>query len=158
MMRQLTKAERVSLEKYRDAMNAGLQAQYGAADQAILTLSSAGLGVSLAFLKNVQVIERWSVEVLLVPSWIAFGVAILMTIYSFRLSIMAHKERRDFARDHLKSGIAEEFVSKHAYAEQTDYLNLFALLLFSAAVILTIAFVAINHGAILSCAGGSGSA
>jgi hypothetical protein len=59
-------------------------------DKSILTLSSAMLGLSLTFMKDIvpmaQITHRYSLYV----SWICFTVSVLCVICSFRLSIPAH--------------------------------------------------------------------
>jgi hypothetical protein len=59
-------------------------------DKSILTLSSAMLGLSLTFMKDIvpiaQITHRYSLYV----SWICFAVSVLSVICSFRLSIPAH--------------------------------------------------------------------
>jgi len=79
-------------------------------DKSVLTYSSAGLGVSLAFIKDIVPLAQAVVLPLLYGSWIAFGVAILVTIGSYWLSIHAQ-------RTHL------EHLRKYYLDRQPEYLN-----------------------------------
>ena len=79
-------------------------------DKSVLTYSSAGLGVSLAFIKDIVPLARAVALPLLYGSWIAFGVTILITIGSYWLSIHAQ-------RTHL------EHLRKYYLDKQPEYLN-----------------------------------
>src|ERR1035438_897217 len=65
-------------------------------DKNILTYSSAGLGISLVFLKDIVPLANAVGLYLLYASWVAFGLAILVTVSSFRLSVMG-------LNDHVKN-------------------------------------------------------
>ena len=79
-------------------------------DKSILTYSSAGLGVSMAFIKDIVPLAKAVALPLLYGSWIAFGVAILVTIGSYWLSIHAQ-------RTHL------EHLRRYYLEKQPEYLN-----------------------------------
>ena len=62
----------------------GQQSEY---DKQLLTLSSAMLGVSLAFIKDVVQLRNAELLFVLYASWAAFGICILGVVFSFQLSI-----------------------------------------------------------------------
>ena len=55
-------------------------------DRAILTLSTASLGLSVTFIKNMVEIDQAACLWLLETSWVLFGIAIVTTVLSFQLS------------------------------------------------------------------------
>jgi hypothetical protein len=61
-------------------------------DKSILTYSSAGLGISLVFLKDIVPLANAVGLSLLYASWVAFGMAILVTVGSFHLSVIAFED------------------------------------------------------------------
>jgi hypothetical protein len=67
-------------------------------DKSILTFSSLGLSLSLAFIKDIVPLASAVGLVLLYTSWVAFGVAILITIFSFQLGVMAQEKHLDHLR------------------------------------------------------------
>jgi hypothetical protein len=79
-------------------------------DKNILTYSSAGLGISLVFLKDIVPLANAVGLYLLYASWVAFGFAILVTVSSFRLSEMA-------LNDHVKN------LNKYGVTRRTEDLN-----------------------------------
>src|ERR1035437_8995153 len=56
-------------------------------DKQLLTLSSAMLGVSLAFIKDVIQLHDAALMAVLYASWVAFGLCILGVLFSFQFSI-----------------------------------------------------------------------
>jgi hypothetical protein len=79
-------------------------------DKSILTYSSAGLGISLVFIKDIVPLAKAVGLMLLYASWVAFGVAILVTVFSFQLSMMAQEK-------HL------EHLRRYYLDRQPEYLN-----------------------------------
>src|SRR5260370_16930683 len=69
---------------YRGELNSARQSNIDELDKAILTLSSGGLGLSLAFLKDIVPLTQTSLLPLLYFSWGLFIVAIVFTLVSFR--------------------------------------------------------------------------
>jgi hypothetical protein len=76
-------------------------------DKSILTYSSAGLGVSLVFLKDIVPLANAVALVLLYASWIWFGVAILVTVFSFQLSVMSQEKHLEHLREYYLESKAE---------------------------------------------------
>jgi hypothetical protein len=67
-------------------------------DKSILAYSSAGLGVSLVFIKDIVPLATAVGLILLYASWVLFGVAILVTVISFQLSAMAQEKHIEHLR------------------------------------------------------------
>jgi hypothetical protein len=81
-------------------------------DNNMLALSSGALGVSLAFIKDIVPMGKAVCLTLLMASWIAFAVCIVITIVSFQVSIAALKEHRGFLNKVFASRTHEVFNHK----------------------------------------------
>src|SRR4051812_40324343 len=67
-------------------------------DRGLLTLSSGALALSLAFIKDVVPFAK-SVHIpLLFISWISFALCIIVTLASFRFSVIAQERHLEYAR------------------------------------------------------------
>ncbi len=115
-------------------------------DGAILTLSTAALGVSIAFIENIVPLEIAQYVIFLIFSWCLFGASIISTLVSFITSQIAIKTQLYFAEEYyLKK--KDEFLTKpNKAAKYTDRLNYSSAFLFIAALLFTIAFATINLG------------
>ena len=91
--KKLDAQRRKEVMPYREHLWDSLFSSYAEFDRAILTLSSALLALSIAFVKDIVPIEQISLPGLLVASWILFGVSILSTLTSF----ISHSFRERFA-------------------------------------------------------------
>lgn len=115
-------------------------------DKAIISLSTAGLGLSLAFIKDIVKIPEAHCLVLLYFSWSLFGAAIISTILSFVSSQSGINKQLYFAEEYYLEK-KEEFINKRNWQAQiTNYLNIFSGIVFVGAIILTVIFVISNIG------------
>ena len=117
-------------------------------DNAILTLSSAALGLSLGFIKNILPIEKVDYLLLLILSWISFVVAIILVIVSYFTSQKAIDKQLDIAYDYYIGKKESALKEKNNFAICTEKLNKLSGLLFIMAIGITILFVTINIGGI----------
>jgi hypothetical protein len=85
-------------------------------DKSILTYSSAGLGISLAFIKDIVPLANAVWLPLLYTSWIAFGVAILITVFSFQLSVKAQEKHLEHLCKYYLEGKPEYLNAQNAAA------------------------------------------
>lgn len=113
-------------------------------DGAILTLSTAALGISLTFVKEVVPVEKAQCLALLVISWWLFGLAIVSTMVSFLASQLGIKRQLHYAEEYYLNNKEEFLTKENNPAKLTEALNYVSGLLFVAAVILTIVFVSTN--------------
>lgn len=141
-------------------INASLLSNSQMLDKAILSLSSAGLGVSLAFIKNVVPLDKATNLYLLYLSWGTFVGAIAGTLVSFLASQCGLEKQANQVNNELEDMddeqviILSEGVDDNEY-EETDpsdrpfqvskWLTRFSLGCYIAAIILTILFVACNR-------------
>ena len=155
------------LKQALDQINASLLSNSQMLDKAILSLSSAGLGVSLAFIKNVVPLDKATNLYLLYSSWGTFVGAIASTLVSFLASECGLEKQANQVNDELEDMddeqviILPEGVDDNEYEEdyeETDlsdkpfqiskWLTRFSLLCYIAAIVLTVLFVAFNRDAI----------
>ena len=115
-------------------------------DGAILTLSTAALGVSIAFVDNIVPLEIAEYVILLIVSWFLFGASIISTLISFIISQIAIKTQLSYAEEYYLNKKDEFLTKKNKAAKYTDRLNYSSAFLFIAALIFTIAFATINLG------------
>jgi len=69
-----------------------IQSSTDSYDQSLLTLSSGGLGLSIAFIKDIVPLQHATWLILLYVSWVAFGLCILTTVVSFQVAIVTQRE------------------------------------------------------------------
>lgn len=113
-------------------------------DRAILSLSTAALGFSLAFIKDLVVLNDSSHVWLLFSSWGFFVIAIIMTLLSFVTSQKAIEKQLYFAEQYYLNE-REEFIKKKNWMSYlTDWIFYSSSVVFITAVFLTVLFVKIN--------------
>lgn len=113
-------------------------------DKAILSLSSALLGVSLAFIKDVVPLHEARHPWLLIFSWYAFGFAIISTLISFRVSQLAiNREFAIIAALYLNDDV-DSCKRGNKYAGATVFVNILSGIFFVLGIACSIAFVSIN--------------
>lgn len=112
-------------------------------DKAVLSLSTAFLALSLAFLKDVLPLQRAEWLLLLYGSWVALAGAVLATIVSFWVSQRGIDVQLKKAEDYyLRDDQAA--LTKSGIAKATEWVNAASGVLFVLGVLLTIAFVIVN--------------
>lgn len=113
-------------------------------DNAILTLSTGVLAISLAFIKDIVPLANSQYVVLLIISWCAFGASIVSTLVSFALSQVAIKRQLDYAEKYYLEEKEEYLSKKNCPAILTEFVNYASGILFIAGIATTICFVSIN--------------
>ena len=113
-------------------------------DRAILTYSTAGLGLSLAFLKDFLPITEAGYAWLLYGSWGMFTLAITITICSYISSQRGITRQLVLGERYYMRRDEAAVTEKNLFVAMTDWLNNVSGLCFIAAIIFTTAFVSIN--------------
>ncbi|MBI3532207.1 MAG: hypothetical protein HY068_07020 [Burkholderiales bacterium] len=113
-------------------------------DKAILTLSSAGLGVSVALLKDVIPLDHATFLPILYASWGMFIVSIVSTLASFLVSGKALDHQKQLAERAYRQGDEAAFSEPNRLDRWTRKLNYTSAISFVVALLLTPAFVIIN--------------
>jgi hypothetical protein len=113
-------------------------------DNAILTLSTGVLGLSLAFIKDIVSLDRSQYVLLLEISWWAFGASILSVLVSFVLSQLGIKRQLEYAGKYYLDGEDEYLRKKNSPAFWTEIMNYASGVLFLVGIVTTIFFVSVN--------------
>lgn len=111
-------------------------------DKSVLTLSSAGLGLSVSFLKDIGGTVSW--PWVLYGSWMLFVAATLSTMASFLVSAKALDAHKTLARKAYIEGDEKAFAAKNPWDICTRWLNYISAATFGMALIATIVFVITN--------------
>lgn len=109
-------------------------------DKNILTLSSAGLAISLTLLKDIVSKEGPTLVAFLYLSWTFFGLAILSTIASFLISNKALTKQLSIAERYYIDGDQNAFSEKNRWGNFTSLLNWLSGSFFILAIISVIVF------------------
>jgi hypothetical protein len=112
-------------------------------DKAVLSLSTAFLGFSLAFLKDLVPIHLAEWRCFLYGSWMALGGSVLCTIVSFWVSQRAIDVQLRKAEDYYLRD-DQSALRKSPMAKATDWVNAASGVLFVLGLLLTTTFVGLN--------------
>lgn len=113
-------------------------------DRAILMLSSAGLGLSLLFIKDPFPLSEAACTLSLYSSWVMFGLAILSTLVSFFVSQQGIKKQLKMNTEYYLEGKEEVQYQKNRWAKATECLSYVSFSIYILAVILLFSFIARN--------------
>jgi len=113
-------------------------------DKAILTYSSAGLALSLGFLKDFIAITHANAAYLLFLSWVLFGVAIVVTLFSFISSQLGITKQLALNERYYLQLDDCALSEKNFFARCTDWLAYVAGTAFVVAIGCSALFVSIN--------------
>lgn len=113
-------------------------------DRAILSLSSAFLAVSVAFIRGQDSSPITDSVWLLWSSWGAFGCAVVATIFSFMASQHAIKQQLEKAERYYLRCEEDALVESHGTGKWTSRWSWFAGIAFILGVVLTIGFAIAN--------------
>lgn len=113
-------------------------------DKSVLTLSSAGLGLSVSFLKDLVLLKDVVLPLLLYASWTMFTVATVSTMISFLVSGKALAHQKSVAYRAYYRGEDAAFDEVNSWNCWTRRLNLTSAITFISALVLTTVFVITN--------------
>lgn len=116
------------------------------ADRAVLSVSAAALGFSLAFIKDIVPLATATYPALLYLSWLFFVLAILITLASFFTSQHAILVQLTLAERYYLQNDEDALKVRPLLAIVTDRLNLAGAVSFFVGILATCVFVAINLG------------
>jgi hypothetical protein len=117
-------------------------------DRYMLTLSAGALGLSLAFIKDIVPLGMAIWIPSLVASWIAFILCILITLVSFRISILALEKMVPHLDEYYLKGNPAAFNRhmKSLWTKASDWCAYAALICFVSGLVFTMMFVGFNIG------------
>jgi hypothetical protein len=141
---QMSTPERQKMyDEFRDELDKRELSNSEGFDKAILSLSSAGLAISLTFIKTIVPINEAIYVGWLYLSWIFFGVAIISTLLSFMFSNQGLKKQLELAEQYYLENQEDAFNKPHWFSKATDISNLLSgvvfIFAFSSVIIFSIA-------------------
>ncbi len=137
-------ADHDSYRQYVEEISKRQLSNNEAFDKAILTLSSAGLALSLTFFKFVVPVHEAKCIYIIEIAWFLFLAAIISTMISYVTSQRALKLELEYAERYYLEG-NEEYESKNNPASNlTEILNIFSGIFFLGAIISVVYFVTNN--------------
>lgn len=113
-------------------------------DKAVLTFSSAGLALSVGFLKDFVPIGSAIAPWTLYASWALFTLATCATIASFLVSGKALDRQKDQAKAYYIDGDEDAFHRANPWDRVTRFLNYGSGVAFLLAMVLSVVFISIN--------------
>lgn len=113
-------------------------------DRAVLTFSSAGLALSVGFLKDFVPIQSAAAPWTLYWSWVLFTAATCATIISFLVSSQALEAQKGRAYAHYMQANDDALRSGNLWDRGTRVLNYMSAASFLLAMILSVVFISIN--------------
>lgn len=136
-------------ERTKDELVAKQIENAKAYDQAVLSLSSAFLAFSVAFLSRVAAEQPPVAPCLLYLSWVAFGCAVVSTIVSFLYGQQAIKQLLAGAEAFYLRGDQRAREASATVSTRIDALNLTSGVIFILGVLFTILFAVANTEALM---------
>lgn len=131
-------------EDARDHLNEASLKNTEQLDKAILSLSSAGLALSLSFAKFIQPIDDAQCINLLKVSWLCFSLAIVSTIIAFVLSNSAIAIEREHIFKYYIDEDDEYATKKNYWGIATYWINRISALSFISAILSMVTYVWLN--------------
>ena len=113
-------------------------------DRSILSLSSAGLGFSSVFVRNLVPLAEATCRCLLYFSWVLFGLAIISTLVSFFLSQGGIKKQLELNRQYYLENKEEAINQRNLWAEATECLSYVSAIVYTLAAFFMVLFIALN--------------
>lgn len=137
--------ERVRVyEKIRDELTKIQTSNAENFDRSILTLSSAGLGISLVFLDKLINISNAQFKPLLYLSWILFVLTIVTTLISYIMGQKGIKVHLNFAEKYYLDEDESYLLKKNKFQKFVDVYAYFTISFFISAIIFLMIFIFIN--------------
>lgn len=113
-------------------------------DKAILSLSSAGLAISLTFIKFIVPLEEAVHLAILKVSWVLFLLSVIATLISFLTGNKGISTQLIYAEQYYIEGKAKAFNKFNIYAYLNSSLNYVSGALFLIALTCVVSFVILN--------------
>jgi hypothetical protein len=131
-------------ERTRDELAANTRSVAETYDRALLTLSSAFLGGSLAFIGQVIDLRAADLKRALYISWLLFAVTIILTLSSFVYGLFQNRTLRHAARRYYMEGDQEAWQVSDKAERAVLRFSVACGLSFGFAILFLIAFISIN--------------
>ena len=135
---------REAYEKYREELLKRQLSNDEAYDKAVLSLSSAGLAVTLTLYDKILPKEGVDAVFLLYTSWVLFAVAIISTIVSFQISQKGLSIQESIAEKYYIDREEKAFDSNNWAASLTVKINILSGIAFIIAILSFVALGVVN--------------
>lgn len=113
-------------------------------DKSILTLSSAGLAISLTFLNSVIPLDNAEYIWLVIASWVSFLFSVLLSLVAYLVSNAAISKQLDIAEDYYVNKLPSAFNKANWLSSLNTWLNYSVGILFGVAISAVVVFVTLN--------------
>lgn len=135
-------------DSFRDELYKRQLSNSEAYDRAILSLSSAGLAISLTFIKFIVPLEKADYLIVLKASWVLFLLSVVATLISFLIGNKGISTQLKYAEQYYVEAKAKAFNKFNNYAYLNSSLNYVSGALFLVALTCVVSFVILNisHG------------
>jgi hypothetical protein len=134
----------------RSGFEAGRQMAYVEFDKSVLTISGAGLALSISFIRAVIPPAAGGLMPILYASWSLYALSMIATLLSFPLGQAAFDREIKLLDDYYKRHDHNATIASNRYADAVKWLNWSSCAALIAAIVTTVYF------AIFSGARGSG--
>lgn len=141
---EFAQKRRDAYEKCMDEIDKREQSGLESFDKAVLTLSSAGLGISVTLLTDVIPLDRAVHVFTLYFSWVMFVAAMLCTLISFQVSVCALDAHKVLVNKYYLGGEDSALSAKNKFDEATHWFNRMSAITFVFALFSTLYFVIFN--------------
>jgi len=131
-------------ESFREDLYKRQLSNSEAYDKAILSLSSAGLAISLTFIKFVVSIEDADFLIILKSSWILFLLSIVSTVASFLVGNKAIDAQLDNAEKYYIEANRDAYNKFNIYTYLNSFVNYASGVFFVTALTFVVVFVILN--------------
>jgi hypothetical protein len=131
-------------DSFRDELYKRQLSNSEAYDRAILSLSSAGLAISLTFIKFIVPLEEATYVCVLKASWVLFLLSIISTVASFLIGNKGISKQLEYAEQYYIDGKAKAFNKFNIYAYFNTIFNYISGILFLVALTSVVSFVILN--------------
>ena len=118
---------------------------YEQVDKYLFTLSSAGLGFSIAFIKGIINLSTSSSNWILFSSWFCFMAAIVLNLVSYSPAKKASQFQRERIVKYYLLGDTSVLGEENIFSVRVDRLRFFSVILYIAALVLTSLFIILNQ-------------
>lgn len=120
------------------------QASSDSFDNNLLTFSSAALGLSIAFIKDIVPLEQAEWLKFLYGSWIAFAVCIVVTVFSFQIAAQAQRAHTIALADYYLKSDASALTRSSAWSKLLPVCSLLGSLCLLVGIGCTLLFASKN--------------
>ncbi|MDE1516056.1 hypothetical protein PUN32_13760 [Vibrio sp. dsl-7] len=131
-------------DKFRDELLKRQLSNTENYDKSILTLSSAGLAISLTFLTTIVPMSHAAYLWLIKVSWFCFLFSIFCSLLAYLVSNAAITKQMSIAENYYVNKISSAFNQRNWLSVLNDCLNYVVGVLFSIAILAVVLFVTLN--------------